>query len=181
MVRGTALVSSLRALRSRGLERTYFDECTPNLAPRIRAILPQSWQPIDLVDAHYQLLDRLVRDPEEQRELGRLAGASGHGVVAKVLSRSLVPLGGAVLNAALARLGFFWSRFAKGGGVRAWRTGEHRARIAFMGLSISRLPYVRHAFAAHIAVNLQLFDRNVEVRSLAFTGGNQAEFDVRWT
>ena len=144
-LRSTLVASSLESLRRRNL----IDRYRALLAPEYRDVIPSTvaglWLPMAVGIAHYEAVDRLGFNSEEQAAIGAEVSHKIHdtflGVVMKMATTAgvtpwtLLPKG----NQLYLRL------FQGGGGTRVVKLGPKEARADIVGIPILGVPYFRNA------------------------------------
>ncbi|MEM1413516.1 MAG: DUF2378 family protein [Myxococcota bacterium] len=178
-IRGTMLVSSLRAVEERGLAEAYRRRLPAAHLERIRRLSALAWYPMELADAHYGAIAALIEDEAEQVRIGRETAARVQGTFLGTLLRSLAVTGVVTPHRALTLAPKLLGRSLRGVGIRAERTGPQGAVVRVEGLQLLRLSYCRNTFRGWFEEGLGLVAKRVETRAEPL-GEHAVAFTLRW-
>lgn len=181
-IRGTMVLSSVQAMRARGLTDAYFERLPAAHHDGIRSVLAALWVPLALADAHYTVMDQLIADPEVQLAIGEEVGRRLERTFIARVARSLGRATGAdLVMMMLPQLPRVLGRIAQGGAARAVGLGRKDARIEFYGVTLARFSYVRMAWQGLIHSGLGAVTSRVYARELPPPAGpHSLAFDVSW-
>jgi hypothetical protein len=132
-VRGTLLLIDWRWLREHGL----FDAYAAALGSS-RSLLDADaadWVPFALGRQHWAALDALELPREQVVDMGTHMGEHAHNIVLATLVRLAGKLGMSPWPA-LGQCHKLWMRSWRGGGMAAYRTGPHSARVEVLQASV---------------------------------------------
>jgi hypothetical protein len=132
-VRGTLLLIDWRWLREHGLFEAYAVALGKS-RPLLDADAAD-WVPCPLGLAHWEALDALGLSREQQVAMGTFMGEHAHNIVLATLVRLAGKLGMSPWPA-LSQCHKLWMRSWRGGGMAAYRTGAHSARIEVLEASV---------------------------------------------
>lgn len=177
-IRSTLVSSSLHAIRARGLGERYFELLGPEWHEQVRALVAGTWLPMDMVRAHYLVLDQLVPSNEDRMAVGREVADRIQGSLLATLARlatgaGVTPWTGIV---AIPRL---WDRIFLGGAASVVKLGPKDAQLDMAHLSLLDIGYFNVAFRGVAAAGIELFCRKVFVSNLPRTG-TIYRFKISW-
>jgi hypothetical protein len=164
-VRNTVLLTSQRAMRSRGV----FDDYVARIESRYReplvALTAGAWLPLDVAVAHYRACDHLNLDREMILSIGAESGRFLNQTVLSTVFK-LSREAGVSPWTALPHTNRLIARTWEGSTCGVFRLGPKEARLEWIGQPVSSIPYFRVAFAGFIHGILSLFADVVHVREL---------------
>jgi hypothetical protein len=158
--RSTWLVSSLNAVRDRGLMDAYLRGLAPSLHDTLTTMVAGSWVPIAVAVAHYTACDRLPLTPSEQTEMGR--GVSRH-AKQTLLSTAVRLAAHALPGTSLAQLPRLWGRMFVGGGTAVYKLGPKDARIEMIAGPLAGIGYFKNGLRGVLLGVGELFSSKVYV------------------
>jgi hypothetical protein len=178
-VRSTLLSGSIQALRARELLDQYFEELPREHHDAIRSMVAGVWVPLDLAQAHYSVLDRMITSEQQQLEMGRDVADRIHRTILATVARAATGAG-ATPWIALGMFPKLMERTFVGGGVSITKISPKDARLEVVRLSLlDSSPYFRNAFRGVIAGGIELFCRRAFVNDLSRRGDVNA-FKMSW-
>lgn len=168
-VRSTLVSSSLHAIRQRGLSPRYFERLPAKWHEDVRALVAGTWMPMDLVRAHYEVLDALVPDNDERMAIGREVADRIQGSLLATLAR-LSTGAGVTPWSGLAAMPRLWERIFQGGAVSLIKHGPKDAQLDMAHFPLMEVGYFNTAFRGVAAAGLELFCRKLYVAAMPRTG-----------
>jgi hypothetical protein len=165
-VRSGLLVSSLKAIRERGLFDRYKAFVPPSRLDEILGLTAATWINPELAFVHYEAADRLGLDYETQVEIGmQVAKHLQQGFLSVVLrfviETGVNPWHVLVLNQKL------WDRYFDGSAAAVYKLGPKEARAEFVGFPLARVPYVRNGVGGILRGIAELVCKRVYVQQVA--------------
>jgi hypothetical protein len=163
--RSTWLVSSITALRSRGLLDRYLAALPARFHEDVTAPVAGVWLPVAIAVAHYEACESLRLGIDEQVAIGR----SVTEFVRKTsfsLAIRLVKEAGVTPWTFLAQQKRLWQRVWRGGDVGVFKLGHKEARVEAIGWPCSRVPYCRSALRGVLLGQTELFCKKAFVREI---------------
>jgi hypothetical protein len=178
-MKGTWLVASSRALKSRGR----LDEYLGHLPRRYHDVIQHStisdWHSIDVLLAHYEALDRLELPAAEIVEMARDVTQQTQGNVFVMAAR--VAASAVDAWTILAQFQTIWSRFVRGAGIGIWKLGPKEARLEVVQFPASRSRYCQLASRGVVANAMELFCSRVYVTEIPkLMTPTQMAFRLAW-
>ncbi len=164
--RSTWLVSSVSALRGRGLFERYLEGLPPAYHDVVRSSVAGVWLPVEVAVAHYEACESLGLPPEEQMAIGRAVTEFVHKTSYSIALR-LVKEAGVTPWACLALQKRLWQRVWAGGDVAVFKLGPKEARLEVIGWPCSRVPYCRRALRGVLVGQSELFCRKAYATEIA--------------
>lgn len=168
-VRSTLVSSSLQVIRARALGARYFERLPAQWHERVRSLVAGVWMPMDLVKAHYQVLDELVPSAEDRVAIGREVADRVQGSLLATLAR-LSTGAGVTPWTGLAALPRLWARIFQGGAVSVLKQGPKDAVVDMVHFPLFEIGYFNVAFRGVAAAGMELFCRKAFVTSLPRAG-----------
>lgn len=164
-IRGTVLLTSQRALRTRGL----FDRYVKNLAPEHKDALltmtAAAWVPMDVALAHYTACQELHLERDVILDIGGESGRFLNETVLSVVLRLSKEVGvtpwSALMHADRLRV-----RTWQGGKIALFKLGPKEARLEWVGIPVAGVPYYKIAFGGFIYGIITLLTSTAFVREL---------------
>ena len=178
-VRGTLIVTSLKALDQRGHTSRYLAALSEENRTAIRAIIATTWVPEPLALAHYTACDALGLSSLEAQAIGAEVGA-------RIRATFLGTLLGAARAAGTTPWTYFeslprvFSRVSVGGAVAIYKLGPKEARAEWYGLRGLGVPYFRAAFRGANQAILELFCTKAYVSETRALRGGDWAFRASW-
>jgi hypothetical protein len=154
--RSTWLVSSIAALRERGLIERYLEILPGQYHQAVMASVAGVWLPVEVSVAHYDACEALQLPPEEVIAIGRQVTELVHKTSYSLAIR-LVKEAGVTPWACLALQKKLWQRVWEGGDVAVFKLGPKEARVEVAGWPCSRVPYCRRALRGLLVGQTELF------------------------
>ncbi len=154
--RSTWLVSSIAALRERGLIERYLGFLPEKHHQSVLASVAGIWLPIEVALAHYDACESLHLPPEEVIAIGRQVTELVHKTSYSLAIR-LVKEAGVTPWACLSIQKRLWQRVWEGGDVAVFKLGPKEARVEVAGWPCSRVPYCRRALRGLLVGQTELF------------------------
>lgn len=178
-VRSTLLSGSIQALRSRGMFDAYFEQLPAEHHDAIRSMVAGVWVPLDLAQAHYSALDRLITSEQQQLEMGHDVADRIHRTILSTVARAATTAG-VTPWIGLSMFPKLMERTFVGGGVSVTKISPKDARLEVVRLTLlDTSQYFRNAFRGVIAGGIELFCRRAFVNDLSRRGDVNA-FKVSW-
>ena len=177
-VRSTLLSGSIQALRARHLYDEYFRVLPSQHHDAIRSMVAGVWIPIELARAHYDALDRLLPDENQQVEMGRDVADRIHKTILATVAKAATGAG-VTPWIGLGALPKLWERTFVGGAVGVTKLGPKDARIDMVRLTLLDTSYFRHAFKGVLSAGIELFCRRVFITGLP-RRGDVFSFKASW-
>lgn len=179
-VRGTVILSSLRSIRARGLEKAYLAALEPKSHLLVASLTAPTWLPVSFALAHYDACGRLDLDRHTIDEIGAEAGRFINQTVLTVVSKLSIE-SGMTPWFALAHAPKLVARTWQGSSVAVWRIGPKDARLDWVQQPLARIPYFRAAFRSFAAATIQLFARTCFVREVHATSADtEVAYRLSW-
>lgn len=176
--RSTWLVSSLQALRARGL----FDEYRRNLRAHEETILSALvgvWLPMDVARAHYDACERLGLSEAEQVAMGDAVGDRMRGTLLATVVKTARGAGVTPWTI-IPHVARICARGTNGGGAAAYKLGPKEARLEFVGVELFDVDYFRNAFRGVLLGVGSLFCEKGYVHDLPRRRRGEANFRLQW-
>jgi hypothetical protein len=164
--RSTWLVSSMAALRERGLIERYFAGLPGKYHEVVVASVAGVWLPVEVAVAHYEACEALHLPQEEVVAIGRQVTELVHKTSYSLAIR-LVKEAGVTPWACLALQKRLWQRVWEGGDVAVFKLGPKEARVEIAGWPCSRVPYCRRALRGLLIGQSELFCRRAYASEIA--------------
>jgi hypothetical protein len=179
-VRGTVLLASVRALRSRGYGDAYLALLPPRFHEAIQTLNAVTWLPGELAMAHYEACDRLALARPTIEAIGAESGI--------FVNQTLLSLVGKVSKESgvtpwfpLSQAGKLRERAWVGSSMAVWKIGPKEARLDWVQQPVMRFPYLRMAFAAFAQAICSLFAMTVYVREIpSRTTETETSYRISW-
>jgi hypothetical protein len=168
-VRSTLVSSSLQAIRARSLGDRYFERLPPHWHERVHALVAGTWLPMDVVRAHYEVLDAIVPEAEERLAIGREVADRVQGSLLATLAR-LSTGAGVTPWTGLAALPRLWDRMFQGGAVSVVKQGPKDALLDMVHFPLLDIGYFNAAFRGLAAAGMELFCRRAFVSNVPRAG-----------
>lgn len=181
-VRGTLLASSVQGVKDRGLNESYFAELPAEHHDAIRGLVPSTWLPLEVAQAHYRAVDRLPLTSADHWAMGRrVAERVQHSWVGTIV-RGLKASGAVTPVQVLERFQNAWDRLMDGGGAsRVVQTGPKDIRVECYGIPLAEGNYFRAAWCGMFESTLGLVARKVFVRELVrYRSPTSCGFAISW-
>lgn len=155
-VRSTLIVSSMQALRGRGLFDAYVGRLPAPSRADLVSLIAGTWVSIDLGLAHYRAAQGLGLDP---KTIDAIGGEVGERVNKTALSLivKLSKEAGVTPWTALQRAPRLRELSWKGGDVAVWKLGPKDARFDWVGMPYASIPYYVISFGGFLRGLIQLF------------------------
>jgi hypothetical protein len=154
--RSTWLVSSIAALRERGLFERYLENLPTQYHDVVTASVAGVWLPVEVAVAHYVACEALQLPQEEAVAIGRQVTELVHKTSYSLAIR-LVKEVGVTPWACLAIQKRLWQRVWEGGDVAVFKLGPKEARVELAGWPCARVPYCRRALRGLLIGQSELF------------------------
>jgi hypothetical protein len=177
--RGTALVASLRGLRTRGAIERYFAVLDPAYRETMETVTPTIWVSVAAAVAHYAACDALSLPPETLESIGAEAGTYLNATVLSVALR-LSPDIAKTPWGPLSRVETLRERMWRGGAMGVFKLGEAEARLEWHGQPCARFDYFREAMAAYIGSVIGPFCSSLTSRALPYIDDTTCAWQVSW-
>jgi hypothetical protein len=159
-VRGTLLLIDWRWLRENGLFDAY-----ARVFGASRELLDSGaaeWIPWPLGLTHWEAIDALHLTSEQLVAMGTFMGEHAHNVVLATLVRLAGKLGMSPWPA-LSQCHKLWTRSWRGGGMAAYRTGDHSARVEVLEANVVATRSFRTGVTGTIVAGIAPFCRKPAV------------------
>jgi hypothetical protein len=143
-VRNTILLSSRRAIETRGLLGAYGAQLDPATKKVLDHLVAGGWSDIGLARAHYEAIDRLNLSTADQLAIGGNVGMNVQNTLFAIMLQKVKGLGLSPWTG-LRQYGRIWDRILVGGGVLVEKYGESDALVSMYGLPLFDVPYFRVA------------------------------------
>jgi len=166
-VRGTVLVTSLRALRTRGLFDQYLLKLDARQRERVMSIAAATWVPFDVALDHYAACNALDLGRSTIEEIGGEAGRFINETVVGVIARRFGREAGATPWLAFGQADRLISRTWQGSAISVTKLGPKEARLEWIGQPLAVFPYFRIAYKGFIHGIMTLFCDVAFVREIA--------------
>jgi hypothetical protein len=165
MVRSTVLLSSQRALRTRGLFDRYLTFVDATRRDQMRVMTAGAWLPVDHALAHYKACDALALDRETIHAIGAESGRFLNETLLTIVAK-LSKQAGVTPWAPFAHVNRMAARTWRGASCGVFKLGPKEARVEWIGLQVAAIPYFRVAFAGFIQGIVTLFTTTFFIREL---------------
>jgi hypothetical protein len=153
-VRGSLLVLDWRWLRENGLFDAYVSALGPGHG--LLDVTAGEWVPFPLGMDHWRALDALGMTSAREHDVGKHLGQRVHNIVLATLIRLAGQLGVSPWLA-LGQCHKLWLRSWKGGGMAAYRTGEHSARVEILNAEVVQTHAFRNGVTGTIEAGIEPF------------------------
>jgi hypothetical protein len=153
-VRGALIVIDQRWLEDHGLLARYAEAIAGDR--ELLDVTAAHWVPFPLGMAHWRALDALALPPEQQLEMGCNMGERAHNVVLSTLIRLAGALGVSPWPA-LGQCHKLWLRSWRGGGMAAYRTGAHAARVEILNAEVTQARAFRNGVPGTVRAGIAPF------------------------
>ena len=176
--RSTWIVSSLTGLRANGHFDAYLRALRAHRTELLSCVAG-SWLPLHVVRAHYEACQTLGLS--EQDVLSMALGEGGdvrrtwHASVIGAAKRE-----DATPWAVFVNLHKLWLRGANGGACAVYRSGDHQARIEYVGCELFDIPYFRHAVRAVLVIFAGHVCPELRAMTLPQQEPGQISYQLRW-
>jgi len=179
-VRSTLILSSLAALRERGLQGAYLAELPLAYHATILEAVAGAWMPIDVGLAHYVACDALGLSNEVQVDLGRAVCDRVKGTLLGTVIRMSKAAGVTPLTV-LPQLERFWYRAFDGGGLGAFAVGPKEVRFEIVRVPFAYVRYFRNGLRGICMGLLDLFcTRSYVHERLGPRGSGTVVYRMQW-
>jgi len=165
-VRGTVLVTSIRALRARNLFEAYSQRLDARQRDRVLNVAAATWVPFDVALSHYAACNALDLTRSTIEEIGGEAGRFINATVVGVIMRRFSREAGAKPWLAFGHADRLISRTWQGSAISVTKLGPKEARVEWVGQPLAVFPYFRIAYKGFIHGILTLFCDVVFVREI---------------
>lgn len=165
-VRGTVLVTSLRALKARNLYDAYMAKLDAKQRQNILSVAAATWVPLDVAIAHYAACNALELPKTVIEDIGSEAGRFINETVVGVMVRRVAREAGASPWLAFGHADKLTGRMWQGSGISIIKVGPKEARLEWVGQPLAALPYFRIAYKAFVHGIATLFCDVVFVRDI---------------
>jgi hypothetical protein len=165
-LRSTLIASSLRAIRSRGLEGAYLKSIDPLWKDMLLESVAGVWLPIEAGLAHYFACDALPMGTPEQILIGREVGDRIHGTFLGTMIRTAKNAGVTPWSAFPYTLKLY-ERIFDGGACAVSRVGPKDARMEVVANPLFRFPYFRNAMRGVWQCAIELFCQKAYITEVA--------------
>lgn len=165
-VRSTILVSSVQAIRSRGLYQSYLEALPEEARDGFSTLVAGVWLPIDHALIHYRAVDRLGLDTRTIESIGAEVAErinKGPLSIAVNLSRRVGVTPWGALSMAHRINDLNW----KGGDITVYKLGAKEALYEWTGQPCASIPYFLTSFGGYLRALAALFADKVHVRTIA--------------
>jgi hypothetical protein len=178
-VRGSVLVASLRALRTRGYGAKYEQLLDPRYRDAIASLTAATWLPIELALAHYDACERLELPTMVVTEIGAETGRFNNQTLLTTVGK-LSRESGATPWVPLGYADKLRQRTWVGSAISVIKVGPKEARLEWAEQPCARVPYFRAAFGAFAAAVFRLFAPTLYVREIPMRADAIARYRVSW-
>lgn len=148
-VRGSVIVASQRALRTRNVWEAYQAAIEPQFRDELAIVLASTWVPMEVAVAHYRACESLHFDPEVIREIGRETGRIIYSATIAVVMKLSNQVGTTPL-AILRNLDRFRVRTWQGSAFEVKQLGPKEAELLWFGQPCGSVPYFCEGFGAFL-------------------------------
>jgi hypothetical protein len=164
-VRGTVVLGSQKALRTRGLYGRYIEAVAPAFRDELNSMTGNRWVPMDVCLAHYLACDAMALEKGTIFEIG---GDAGRFDTETMLSNvfKLTREVGVTPWTAFPHTNRLMARTWRGSTAGVFKTGPKEARVEWIGQPAAVIPYFRHGFGGFIHGIITLFCRLGYVREV---------------
>lgn len=166
-VRSTLIASSIQTLKELGLLDRYLRALPRSHHEELLAPRAPGWVPVEEAAIHYLACEAMALSPAE---LDRVADSVVTGIAKTLLAtfhRAAPPAEGATPWLSLGQAERLFSRMNRGGAIRVTRRAAEEALIEVRGGSLYTIPYYEHGHCAMLRVQVQLFAKKAQVRTLS--------------
>ena len=181
-VRGTIITSSLTAVREHALEARYFALMDVSHHSDIRELLPLSWVSMELAVKHFQVMEVLYPEPDQQIANGKATAERTQNTYVRTIVRALQATGKLDPFELLKRLGHGVERAVRGGGAfAAYRTGLKDARVELVGFPFLSVGYARYGWQGMFESTLGLGANRMFARQdVRFERADRVAYLLSW-
>jgi hypothetical protein len=178
--RSTWLVSSVTALRARGLLEPYLAALPARFHDDVIAPVAGVWLPVEVAVAHYEACEKLRLALDEQLAIGRSVTEFVHKTSFSLAIR-LVKEAGVTPWALMLQQKRLWQRVWRGGDVAVFKLGPKEARVEAVGWPCSHVPYCRTALRGVLLGQTELFCKKAFVREIpALCTSTSLAYRIAW-
>jgi hypothetical protein len=155
-VRSTLIVSSMQALRARGLLDAYVSHLDPVHRDDLLSLIAGTWIPIGIGLAHYRAAQQLDLDSAMIEAIGAEVGERINKSVLSVVVK-MSKQAGVTPWTALGRAHRLRELTWKGSDLAVMKLGPKEARLDWTGIPYAGIPYYVTSFGGFLRALVQLF------------------------
>lgn len=179
-VHGAVILSSQRALRSRGVGDAYVAKLDPRHRGALLALNTPTWVPIDVGLAHYEACDRLGLGRAAIEAIGAESGTFLNETLLSVVAHLATGVG-VTPWLALSNAQTLGVRTWTGGSFGVFKLGPKEARLEWIRQPVARFPYFRVAVGAFVRAICGNFARAFFVQDLPVSDReNELSYLLSW-
>jgi hypothetical protein len=179
-VRGTLLLTSQRALKSRGLMDRYWELVEPAHKATLESLTANRWFDVSVARAHYAACEALALPRPVILSIGMESGLFMNNTLLASVAR-LAREAGVTPWRALPHVNQLIGRIWQGSSASVRRLGPKEARLEWVGMPMSTFAYFRVAFAGFIDGAASPFSRVMFVRELSrLCSGTCVAYRISW-
>jgi hypothetical protein len=162
-VRSTLIVSSMQALRTRGLLDAYVSHLDPSHRADLLSLIAGTWVPVEIALAHYRAAQRLGLDAPTIEAIGAEVGERINKSVLSVVVKMSKQVGVTPWTA-LGRAHRLRELTWKGSDVAVMKLGPKEARVDWVGIPCAAVPYYVTSLGGFLRALIQLFSSKAYAR-----------------
>ena len=179
-LRGSVLFNSLGVMRARHLEEAYWPALPPETRAAVESLVVQSWVPVELALPHYQVMDTLIRSPEDHRRIGIESSQRLQNSYLKTLVKLLRVSGTFSVERGLGRLRDVFDRMMRGGTTSVTKTGPKDVEVRVGDVPLVDLPYFRNSLGGWLECSVGLLTHALTVEARPGPEPATATYHLAW-
>lgn len=180
-IRSTLITSSIHNLKELGFLERYLRVVPRSFRDEVLAPRAPGWLPVEQAATHYRACEEMALSPPE---LDRIADSVVTNITATLLSTfrraASRAAEGTTAWHSLAQAERLFSRMNRGGAVRITRRAAAEALVEVRGSNLYTIPYYAFGHCAMLRVQVQLFAKKVQVRTLS-VGQREHRALINWS